>query len=216
MLCRITEKKHFVEADKSSLDVDAIWARMAEGAQASAGQNGTPNTQGVVSTINGAESSNCPTNLLDASKSTRSTDPTADGTIVIKRKYDFAGQTLEEERTVPATSAEARLYLEAQSTQAPTHTSPRPPIRRPMKRASMFGSNRKANGKTLTAFTAEAPKLNTIEKSKLDWAAHVDQEGISDELDEHRRAKGGYLERMDFLGRTEAKREEDLRTIKQK
>ncbi len=216
MLCRITEKKQLVESDKSSVDVDAIWARMAEGTQAPAEQNRTPDTQEVLSTINAAESSNCPTNLPDASKSTKSPDPNADGTIIIKRKYDFAGQTLEEERTVPATSAEARLYLEAQSTQAPTHTTPRPPIRRPMKRASMFGSNTKANGKGLTAFTGEAPKLNTIEKSKLDWAAHIDQEGISDELDEHRRAKGGYLERMDFLGRTEAKREEDLRTIKPK
>lgn len=48
-------------------------------------------------------------------------------------------------------------------------------------------------------------------KSKLDWAKHVDEQGIREELDAAGKSKGRYLDRMDFLDRSEATREEELR-----
>ncbi len=60
----------------------------------------------------------------------------------------------------------------------------------------------------------QATKLNTIEKSKLDWAGFVDKEGIKDDLDGHSRAKDGYLDRMGFLGRVQAKKEDEVRKAK--
>ncbi|KMU82268.1 SWR1-complex protein 5 [Coccidioides immitis H538.4] len=51
---------------------------------------------------------------------------------------------------------------------------------------------------------------------ELDWAAYVDKEGIKDELDVHSRAKEGYMGRVDFLNRVEAKREEDRRNVRLK
>jgi hypothetical protein len=53
-------------------------------------------------------------------------------------------------------------------------------------------------------------------KSKLDWATYVDREGIQDELDVHSRAKDSYLHRTDFLGRLEARQEEERRNIRLK
>ena len=48
----------------------------------------------------------------------------------------------------------------------------------------------------------KATKLNSLEKSRLDWAGFVDKEGIGDELDRKRRQGGdSYLARLDFLGR---------------
>lgn len=46
-----------------------------------------------------------------------------------------------------------------------------------------------------------------MEKSKLDWAGYVDKEGIVDELEDNKKGKEGYLERMDFLSRMDAKRD---------
>jgi len=63
---------------------------------------------------------------------------------------------------------------------------------------------------------AKGPKLNTVEKSRLDWAQYVDEEGIKDELNVHSKAKEGYLGRMDFLGRVDANREEERRNIRLK
>ncbi|KAL1630267.1 swr complex subunit [Neofusicoccum ribis] len=60
----------------------------------------------------------------------------------------------------------------------------------------------------------KAQKLNTVDKSRLDWAGYVDKEGIADELDEYGRAKEGYLGRMDFLNRVDQRRDEERRAAK--
>ncbi|KAF4121300.1 Bucentaur or craniofacial development [Geosmithia morbida] len=54
----------------------------------------------------------------------------------------------------------------------------------------------------------QAKKLNTVEKSRMDWAGFVDKEGIKDELELAGRAKDSYASREDFLARSEARREE--------
>lgn len=59
-------------------------------------------------------------------------------------------------------------------------------------------------------------KMNVVDKSKMDWEAHVAEEGDKDELDQAAKAKGAYLDRVDFLGRTEDKREEELRAARMK
>ncbi|KAH0536513.1 swr complex subunit, partial [Trichoglossum hirsutum] len=78
-------------------------------------------------------------------------------------------------------------------------------------RTSLFDPGASSSAKTPPAASQMGPKLNTIEKSKLDWAGFVDKEGLKDDLDVHGRAKEGYLGRMEFLGRVEAKREEEGR-----
>lgn len=64
-----------------------------------------------------------------------------------------------------------------------------------------------AGGASSAGGVSPAPKLNTIEKSKMDWAGYVDREGIKEELDGAGKAKEGYLGRMDFLGRVDEMRE---------
>ena len=59
-------------------------------------------------------------------------------------------------------------------------------------------------------------KMNVVNKSKLDWEAHVEQEGDREELMQAAKAKGAYLDRIDFLGRTEINREEELRIARMK
>lgn len=64
------------------------------------------------------------------------------------------------------------------------------------------------------AAAAKAKKLNTVEKSRMDWAGFVDKEGIKDELALAGRAKGSFADRQDFLARSEAKREEEARRVR--
>ncbi|ORY84152.1 bucentaur or craniofacial development-domain-containing protein [Leucosporidium creatinivorum] len=56
----------------------------------------------------------------------------------------------------------------------------------------------------LAASLGKPAKLNTLEKSKLDWNKFVDKEDLSDSLTHAR--KDGYLDKQDFLGRTEQAR----------
>ena len=55
----------------------------------------------------------------------------------------------------------------------------------------------------------KAKKLTTLEKSAMDWKAHVQSSetaGLQDELEANRRG-GGYLEKVDFLQRVEERKD---------
>ncbi|KAF9942264.1 Craniofacial development protein 1 [Modicella reniformis] len=58
------------------------------------------------------------------------------------------------------------------------------------------------------------PKLNTLEKSKLDWKTFVGKEGIEDELKHHN--KDGYMEKVAFLQRTDEHRDKEYQRLKKR
>ena len=135
--------------------------------------------------------------------------------ITISQTYTFAGITHTENKLVPADSAEARLFLSThpEFQIPPTNSSNPPPppsqatvavtqkvqFRRPLKRASNYDSG-------LLHPNSKAQKMNTLDKSRLDWAGFVDKEGIKDELDRQGKG-GGYVDRQAFLGRVDERRE---------
>ncbi len=158
--------------------------------------------------------------------------------IMIQRTYNFAGKVHSEEKLVPKDSAEARLWLQSQSSEKtrthPSDTDITKPLQPPKKaRRSVFepiseplpqrtdlrfgvsSVSRNAANSALNAATA-AKKLNTVEKSKMDWAGFVDKEGIKDELEMAGKAKGAYLDQREFLERVEDKREEEARRVRLK
>ena len=141
--------------------------------------------------------------------------------ITISRTYAFAGEKTTEVKRVPKSSAEAQLWLSQQGSKGTAVSVPgidptTPPLRRPLKRRSMFDDEPSIVGAANGSRKAEAKagKLTTVEKSKLDWAGYVDKEGIAEELGEQKKGKTGYLNRMDFLGRVENRKEEELRAAK--
>jgi len=57
-------------------------------------------------------------------------------------------------------------------------------------------------------------KMGTLEKSRLDWVAFKKQQGIEEELQSAVKSKNGYLERQEFLQRTDLREfeyEKDIR-----
>jgi len=64
---------------------------------------------------------------------------------------------------------------------------------------------------------SQAKKITTLDKSAMDWRAHVaSQSGdVKDQLDTNRRG-GGYLEKVDFLQRVQDRREEAFEASKSK
>jgi Bucentaur or craniofacial development len=145
--------------------------------------------------------------------------------ITIDETYEFAGEVHTGKKTIPRTSIEAKLWLSQKSSY---NSDPRftggEPVRRPLRKISRFDPNINnlegfqknwersvADGKG-----SKVQKLNTVEKSKMDWTAHVNEEGLQDELIEHAKAKAGYLGRMDFLGQVEQRKEDDARRVRAK
>ena len=199
------------------MDVNELWARLNT-TNKSSGTSKLPDTAAETAQapedtgISGNGSVVTTDTNTNAKPETTAKSSHSEPMITIKHAYIFAGQTTTEEKLVPASSAEARLYLQSQeAAQQAQQSSPNPngkhPLRRPKKRVSMFDPN--PNG--MPAAKNKGPKLNTIEKSKLDWAGYVDKEGMKEELDKAEKGKEGYLGKMDFLGRVDAKREDAIR-----
>ncbi|KAJ7931217.1 bucentaur or craniofacial development-domain-containing protein, partial [Mycena leptocephala] len=74
---------------------------------------------------------------------------------------------------------------------------------------------RKPKTTLATIPTQKARKLSTLEKSAMDWRAHVNAESsdMKDELEANRRG-GGYLEKVEFLNRVDARKEDTLEASK--
>ncbi|OJZ89615.1 hypothetical protein ASPFODRAFT_58307 [Aspergillus luchuensis CBS 106.47] len=229
------ERKPLAKIDGATVDVDALWAKMnapdsgvdgylaqdeSKDATPAAGQNGGEAAGGDDATPSAQEPQ---TNYTEEM-------------VKIKRTYKFAGEMITEEKIVPKDSAEAKLFLAGEK-DAETVTAADVDhaanakdvlkLRRPLRRPSRFDPNptgtikkswEKQPGTEATAGqeNARGPKINTVEKSRLDWAAYVDQAGIKDELNVHSKAKEGFLGRMDFLDRVGAKIDEERRNARLK
>ncbi|KAI7900497.1 bucentaur or craniofacial development-domain-containing protein, partial [Cokeromyces recurvatus] len=61
----------------------------------------------------------------------------------------------------------------------------------------------------ISKYNIKEPKINTLEKSKLDWQRYVEREGIRDELTY--KNKDGYMEKVAFLQRVDDRRLNQLK-----
>lgn len=219
-----TPKKTLGTSQETTADIDAIWARMNTSIIPSTllalGKAGKKEEK-IVEKASPLKEQISET--IGVAANTQAVAPTeasiAEDMILIKRTYEFAGETVTEEKQVNKSSAEARLYLAAVATHENPSTSThdkKTPLRRPKKRTSMFEPPPGDSPFSTPGAKGKGTKLNTIEKSKLDWAGYVDKEGIKDELEGAEKAKDGYLGKMDFLDKMSAKREGDISSLKKK
>ncbi|PGG96285.1 hypothetical protein AJ79_09657 [Helicocarpus griseus UAMH5409] len=235
------EQRPLARADGATVDVDALWEQMNT-AKPSPIPPRPISTE--TSDENTPSNDNQGDGLTKGFAQKEAQVPPGEETITIKRVYKFAGEVITEEKTVPKDSAEAKLYLSSEEAKKKKKVSSmngedvsndssdavKIPLRRPLRRYSRFDPNppdmiKKSWEKKVVAPGAagvgaaeqpKGPKLNTVMKSKLDWAEYVDRTGIKDDLDVHSKAKEGYLSRMDFLNRVDANREEERRNARLK
>lgn len=216
-----------------TIDVDALWAQMTSGPVGQPSRAADPTTTTTQTITDGTVPSSPPQPLTEK--------PEASDLIRIKRTYNFAGKVHTEEKLVARDSAEAKLYL-AEHGDDPAaldaNTDEDTAQKRMPRKAfrSIFepvavdgtavggGSNQRTDlNLSLSerlrareqAHAAEAAKkLNTVEKSRMDWAGFVDREGIQDELALAGKSKHSFAARQDFLARSEALREDEARRLR--
>lgn len=145
--------------------------------------------------------------------------------VKIESSYTFAGKVITESKLVDADSAEAKAYfnstkgITASNLKASAATRSFVPIIRTipgsteptelrikLKRPSLID-------KFLSTYGDKKQKLSTLEKSRLDWASFVDKKKLKDDLSTHN--KGGYLDKQEFLGRLQDKRDEHYQKAKE-
>ncbi|KAG0370505.1 Craniofacial development protein 1 [Gamsiella multidivaricata] len=140
--------------------------------------------------------------------------------VTITTTYDFAGEAVTVTKDVPEGSKEAKEF--ALKNKAVTGPGPRVTTRPSIldsiatKKGPVRYIRKKSQLDELAAtYGVKKPsKMNTLEKSKLDWKNFVGKEGIEDELKHHN--KDGYMEKVAFLQRTDERRDMEYQTLKKK
>ncbi|EAQ89116.1 hypothetical protein CHGG_05735 [Chaetomium globosum CBS 148.51] len=215
------EKRAEVASGPVTIDVDALWAQMTI-------KSGGRNQQESATTQPREELAepSSPSKFKPAIEKPEESD-----LIRIKRTYNFAGKVHTEEKLVPRDSAEAKLYLAGNGGEsAPAYGDSSPTQKRMPRKAfrSVFepvaieGVSRRSDLslgmsdrlRARETKEADAKKLNTVEKSRMDWAGFVDREGIKDELELAGKSKHSFAARQDFLARSEALREDEARRLR--
>lgn len=108
-------------------------------------------------------------------------------TVKITEIFEFAGEEVRVEKEVKVDDV------------IDTKNGPRPATSAPSKGRASGGL-----GAVLGALNKKN-KISTLEKSKLDWDKYKSREGIGEEIESFNRGKEGYLEKQDFLQRTDVR-----------
>ncbi|KAG1741462.1 bucentaur or craniofacial development-domain-containing protein [Suillus paluster] len=153
--------------------------------------------------------------------------------VKIEKRYLFAGKNIVEVVEVPEDSEDAKQWPRWQPPESSSVAAPAPessssttdvglsasmsagPMK-PLAQKSALGKPpgpRKPRTSLADIPTQKAKKITTLDKSAMDWRAHVTSSDVKDELDANRRG-GGYLEKMDFLKRVEDRREDAFEASK--
>lgn len=197
------EKEFQLTANSSTIDVDSVWASMKGDSQKSSTESAVDIPK-VSTPISFSDSTSAPGLLKDEY-------------ITIKRVYNFAGKVTTEEKQVLASSAEGKAYV-AESKEQDSVEYPKQSPNCNNKRSSLPTKKRVVKRKKSSMLEelakGKAKKLNTLEKSRLDWLGYVDQQGIKDDLSQHN--KDGYLQKQDFLRRVERRVDDDWKQFKKK
>ncbi|ANB15169.1 Swc5p [Sugiyamaella lignohabitans] len=187
-------KEYAKSQEKSSIDVNALWNELNDSKPKQA-------VEPSVGAVTAPKSKSIENDVQNGSTSTSIQEEY----ITIKRSYKFAGNVTTEEKKVLASSAEGKAYLAEQNQLEKDATVPKSKTKGPKKRKSTLMDELEAG---------KAKRMNTLEKSRLDWLGFVDQEGIRDDLSRHN--KGGYLHKQDFLSRVEHKIDQDIKAALKK
>eukprot|EP00002_Diphylleia_rotans_P018555 TRINITY_DN3591_c0_g1_i4.p1 TRINITY_DN3591_c0_g1~~TRINITY_DN3591_c0_g1_i4.p1 ORF type:complete len:281 (-),score=77.54 TRINITY_DN3591_c0_g1_i4:376-1218(-) len=110
---------------------------------------------------------------------------------------DFAGEKIRLERTVVVGSKEEKKLTEA--------------LQKEEKREQLL-KRPASNLDSIIAEIGKKKKMNTLDKSRMDWDQYKEKTQISDEL--KHATKGGYLDKMAFLNRVDSRINDNLKSLK--
>lgn len=182
------------EEEDSKARVDALWADFLNGTDTGTSTTPTSTSTSLKSTpsTKSVERSKCEDKPVAKQEKT----PTPNATTV-KEIFEFAGEKIEVEKEIKTDDKKD----DSKVTTAGSNTL--------ASRARSGGLN------SVLGQLGKKNKLSVLEKTKLDWTGFKKNEGIEEELHGHNKGRDGYLERQDFLERTDFRRFEIEKSLRQ-
>lgn len=207
-LCHEDDKKH----------EDALWADFLNDAK----------TNDVSNDKNDSKTNKINTEINVQLKSDNDDNDVANKSTKIETKeiFTFAGETIAVTKDVPQQHTEIKHSFVKKSINDISNNSPlnnntigRGQGGRVGTRGGIFGSRfQRGGGSTgigsILGQLSKTTKISTLEKSKLDWNNFKKNEGIDEDLQTYNKGKDGFLERKDFLQRTDVRQFEIERQLR--
>lgn len=186
-----------IDPEEQKRRADAIWADFLKD-----DSEAVPETKNNESASAGKPSPSSTVTML----SSKLTIPAKVPAPVTNDIFEFAGKTIEVPPKNISACPKKTEEVKSQSTAPKTVSG--------IKRPSIGGGL----SSVLSQLTKKN-KLSVLEKTKQDWDGFKDDQGISEELQTHNRGRDGFLERRDFLERTDLRQfeiEKNLRLTRRK
>ncbi|XP_061394571.1 craniofacial development protein 1 [Musca vetustissima] len=159
---------------------------------------------------NSKESSSSSSTTVKTVESTKDEPPKKK--VTVTEVLDFAGEEVRIQKEVDASSIKENqaVVTAAPKMQPFGRIMPGAGIKRPA------GSGTSGGGiGSLLNQIGKKKKLSVLEKSQMDWKSFKSEEGIEEELQTFNKGKDGYLERQDFLQRTDLRQFEIEKSLRQ-
>ncbi|XP_023946672.2 uncharacterized protein LOC112052020 [Bicyclus anynana] len=178
------------DSEEEKKRVDDLWSKFLEGTDTK--------PKPKISESNASQATKSSNDVLESAKATVSTKNKEDDKEREKRIFEFAGETVVVENNM--------IKERIKTGESATVSKPE------------FISRGRGGGLSdLLGQLKNKNTLSTLEKSKLDWNTYKKEEGVEDEIASINKGKSGYLDRRDFLERTDMRQyeiERDLRMSK--
>jgi hypothetical protein len=128
----------------------------------------------------------------------------------VTKVYDFAGESVvvEEEQQSSSRSESIECTTADKDDQKVKSAGTSRPGLAPPKRSSGLGG--------LVSSLTKKAKMSTLIKSKLDWEGFKKDEGLEDELRNHRKNKDNFVDKQAFLQRADLKQFEQEKAVRDK
>lgn len=201
-----TDKDELVDDDDDERG-DALWASFL----GNTGQ--TPKVQTPKQTSKTSTSTSSSSSSSSNGNSTAKT-PTAptEKKRIVTEIFEFAGEKVEVQKVVKISDEKPTpTQIEANKASVKSSAASTAAVTLP-------SLNRRSGGGGLSSVLGQIGKknkLSVLEKSHLDWTGFKRTEGIDEELQTHNKGRDGYLERQDFLQRTDLRQFEIEKSMRQ-
>lgn len=124
--------------------------------------------------------------------------------IIVTEIFEFAGEKVEVQKEIK-TDKPVALAAGVSATSAPLNKS----------RIGSSGSGSGGGIASVLGQIGKKNKLSVLQKTQIDWSGFKNKEGIDEELQTFNKGRDGYLERQDFLERTDQRQFEREKNMRQ-
>lgn len=198
----VEERPTTLSDDDDDSNEDALWASFMSKTESAAPKPATTSSKPIQSAVKSTTTTTKTSTVKPITQPIAKKPAPAvvvDQPKTVTQIFEFAGEKVEVQKQIKADDSNSKIA--GASTQTKSAAIPQSKPRGGL--SSVLGQIGKPN------------KLSVLQKTSLDWNGFKRKEGIDEDLQTHNKGRDGYLERQDFLQRTDLRQFEIEKSMRQ-